>query len=472
MIDTIVLRIHNLHLYPQLKNQFYAPANKKNSYTRALVDSETAEFIREATYTPSMVFHDSNRIIAPVYRDSLNIPSSHYELAYSINTEKNFMEFNFSIPKFKYSQNIMQFINLNDQTASSQYNLLFSFISEFIKTRFLQTPKLSDIEINRIDLCYNQFFLNKNDALLYLEEQKKLLSKFARSSGNNKHSFSTSFVYVTRRYSFKIYHKGTEFKKHDLKNLMKRNPLNYDIPFLVEQADRINRYELTVRSSYLNYLFKQYFFQSKTQITNFNYQNHENVKKWKQVLALGFNKIYENYFRTSKFFTLSSPYQDLNIEQFSRYLKDHNTHIGNKDSKEFNFLDCVKFDSTMFTILYNEFWTHVKKYQLSHVTDLSTVKKKIDEINKQKKLRKKLKISTRKDERSLDKTRLLILSYMLTNGGKLRDLKEYLPSSSYYDIMNEMKQVGLSDDQIDIGIPKPKIDYQEYRAFFHMLHKF
>lgn len=472
MIDTIVLRIHNLKNYEQLKAQFFAPAQRKGSQTRAIVDHETAELIREVNLSPVVVFHDSNRVLNPVYRDHLRVPSSHYDLAYCINTEKDFMEFNFSIPKYKYATNVFQFINEHDTSASGQYNMLMMFLSDFLKRTLLQTPKMADVEINRIDLCYNQFFGSKEDALTYLEEQKKLLSRYARSSGNNRHSFDTSLVYVTRRYSFKIYHKGTEFRKHDMKQLMRSNPLKHDISFLEKTADRILRYELTVRSSYLNYLFRQHFFIAKKSADVSAFFNHNVNRYWRQLVNLGWSKLYENYFRTSKFFCMNSIYEDTNIVEFHECMKGHNDYKADKQGKAYDYRDTVKLDKVLFSVLYNEFWGHVKKYQLSHVIDLRSVTEKIKEINAEKKKRKKLGISTSNDQRSLDNTRMLMLAHIINNNGKIVDLKKYLPDSTYYRIQREMKQVGMTDNSTNIGIPNPKLDYTEYRMILGRFHKF
>jgi hypothetical protein len=472
MIDTVVIRIHNLSHYPQLQNQYYAPAQRKGSQTRALINLETAEYIRENHFTPAVVFHDSNRILTPVYRDTINIPSSHYDLAYSINTEKDYMEFNFSIPKYKYSTNVIQFINEHDQSSDACYNMFFMFITEFLKTKMVQTPALSDVEINRIDFCYNQMFNSESDALTYLEEQKKLMKQFARAEGNTIVPYATSFYYKTRRYMWKIYHKGSEFKKHDLKELLKKNPLKHDINYLQTQANKMLRYELSIKSSQMQYWFVQYFHASKVKTGRSIYSDHVNIKYWTQLINLGYASVYENYRKTSKYFTLTSVYQDLSIMEFSKHMKDHNNFKGDRGQKSYNYLDTVKFDKTFFQICYKEFWNHVHKYQIAHVVDLAHVKKRISEINKDKKNRKTLKIANDKDLRSMDETKMLMLACLIKTGGKFNDLKDYLPQRTFYRLQSEMKLLGLHDNTAEIAIPTPKTDFVEYRIFMRQFHKY
>jgi len=65
--------------------------------------------------------------------------------------------------------------------------------------------------------------------LKYLEQQKKLKDKYSRSSTNGAGDYDTSLTYKTKRYSFKIYHKGTEFRQNDKRKLADNNPTGIDI---------------------------------------------------------------------------------------------------------------------------------------------------------------------------------------------------------------------------------------------------
>ena len=148
--------------------------------------------------------------------------SSHYSFSYHINFMRDFIEFNFSIPKYQFGTNILMFIEhdrdkefkmFSSQTLEynlqKSYKLLSNFIANFFKREFtICNIDLKNVEINRIDVCFNQVFNSKEDALLYLEYQKKLKKKNARDEQGVMHDWTTSLMYKTRRYSAKIYHKG------------------------------------------------------------------------------------------------------------------------------------------------------------------------------------------------------------------------------------------------------------------------
>jgi hypothetical protein len=483
MIDTIVLRIHNIKDYPQLKSQFYAPKQRSNAFVKASVDETTGEVL-ETAFNTQYVFMDTGRFINPVIRSTVYIPSSHYELSYRYDEERNYLEFNFSIPKYKFGTNIIQFINQYDQSALACYNEFILFIHNFLRTQLLQTPKLYDVEINRIDLCYNQMFNSKSDALLYLDEQKKLLAKYARSSGNNKHSYDTSWVYVTRRYSFKCYHKGTEFQKNDLKKLMKRNPLNYDLPYLIEHSDRMLRYEMTVRSSFLNYLFRQAFFESQIHGESLIYKNHLVSKYWKRLASLSpFEldgekrkqvEIYNNYSRTSKFFCLSSVYKEFDFTEFALAMRGHNSALSlRQHQKVFNFNDTVTFDFEIFNLIFQQFWQLLHKYQFDQVVDLSVIKSKIDKLEMDKIERKKLGIKGNyKYNSNFDDAKMLLCSMVINSGGKISDLKKFLPRATFFKLQGQLKILGITDQNTSLTIPKPRTDYLDYLIYFKQFHKY
>lgn len=464
MIDTIVLRIHNLSKYPQIYEQYYAPSNKKNSFTEALFDVNTGEII-ETTFSSAMVFHDSNRIIKPRHRSHMRVPSSHYDLAYNVDTRKDYLEFNFSIPKYLYATNVLQFVNEIDCSCSATFSMLQGFLFKFLNQNFLQTPLFSDVEINRIDLCYNQFFDTKASALAYLEEQKKLLLKYARSSKNNYRSYDTSLMYVTRRYSFKIYHKGTEFKAHDLKQLEKSNPFQYPLEYFGNHADTILRYEMTFRSSYLSYLMQHYFFTSEAKSMYAEYSNHSVPLIWQDLIKKGYHKVYENYCRTGKFFTLQSIY-DINQSNFVGRFFEHNTSKNNLTKDYYNILDTVTFDRSIFSMLFNTFWDKVKQYQLTQIVDVVGMTKKIDLVKSEIKARKTLITSNAKEERQIDKTRMIILGLLINCNFNINQLKKYMPLRTFERIVFDLKKLGIDSKHSNINIPLPRLDYLDYRIYF------
>lgn len=473
MIDTIVLRIHNLKKYPQIYEQYFNPSKKKGSFTTGLVDESTGELI-ETTFSPGIVFHDSNRILQPRHRSNIKLPSSHYDLAYCLDTQRDFLEFNFSIPKAIFATNVLQFIHEGDQSASMMYAKLMLYLHKFLQENFIQTPLLEDVEINRIDFCYNQVFNSKIDALSYLEEQKKMVIDTAISEKNRYNNYGTTIAYTTRRYSFKVYHKGTEFAKNDYKELVKNgNKTNIPLQEFLDESDKILRYELTFRSSYMSYLMQHYFFVSAKESLYPQYADHIVAKTFKQFVTLGYQKVYENYKRSGKFFTMKSVF-DLTKDpkQLLHLLMNHNSSKAKVERRDYQVLDTVTFDQTMFTILYNTFWDKVKQYQLTKVMSISEMSERIEKIKDDAKFRKKNGLATGKDERNMDKTRLLVCGLLIQQNYNFSGLKKFIPKTTYYRLKNELKVLGITPKNTNCSVPLPRIDYRDYLIQFRKFHKY
>lgn len=451
MIDTIVIYINNLDKYPTIYEKFYSPVQGKNSVTTAMVDKETGEII-ESNQMAVNIYHDTNRVLPLSHRSNINLPSSHYSLSYFVNTSRNRLEFNFSIPKYLFGTNILQFINLYDQNAYYTFSELQLFLYKFFKEQFIQEPLKEDVEINRIDLCYNQFFNSKDEALQYLDKQKELLVKYARSSKNNYRTYDTSLMYVTRRYSFKIYHKGEEFYKHDYKEMVRMgNPKDYDLMFLQQQADCILRYEMTFRNSFINYLMGHYFFHSKTAGDYHIYRTHPVSLFYRKLVAWGNDRSFtkgkktvaEQFAARGKKFSMRSAFDHTNNPMV---LKDQ---------------DAVTFDSIIFQILYNAFWDKVKQYQLETSIDYAGIVNRIKEYNKNNKLKNKLRT---RDQNGLNFSRLLVPA-LLSQFVNLESLASLLPRTTMHRLRADLKKIGLTTKSVNITVVKPKIDYSDYKIF-------
>lgn len=173
------------------------------------------------------------------------LDSSESDVTFMINYEGGFIDFEFSVPKYLYGHNLAEFVPQNRSSlakqhslyikkVSTQRDLLFDRLDKFINVFFKDlwfnlkidvdkdtgetfSPNFDYIEIKRIDLCYNQYFESKGDALLYLESQKKLARKSKIYSPDTNSDFKTTLAYRTQNGNyFKIYHKGTEYinQKH------------------------------------------------------------------------------------------------------------------------------------------------------------------------------------------------------------------------------------------------------------------
>jgi hypothetical protein len=221
--------------------------------------------------------------------------SNHYSFAYMVNDPADYIEFNFSIPKYKYGSNVLMFVDhLGEREFTFhecwhlEHNLkraftkLMRFLQIFFKREFpLVDICANDIEINRIDVCFNQFFKSKVEALKYLEYQKRKSKKYAREGNSWYKEYDTSLMYITKRYSAKIYHKGSEYEKNDKKEHEKINKEKGRRYFKTEEyqtfADRILRYELTIRTGMLNYLHKANLFRATCPIWKKYYAIYQDI---------------------------------------------------------------------------------------------------------------------------------------------------------------------------------------------------
>lgn len=240
--------------------------------------------------------------------DFNSLKSNHYSIAYKIDEKGDFIDFNLSIPKYLYGNNIQMFIDHSlknrhlsvfqtmKDALSKSYAATMRFIGFFFKQEFKSLSSESGLfwdetclEIVRVDFCYNQFFSSKAEALQYLNDVKPIAKKFLRQTSQHT-VFQTSISWVTDAYSFKIYHKGTEYdqvgdkrrhigfnkqywsKRPDLDSFVtgfdehgrpvtqrrSKNALDgvFDVNFFQKVSDKILRYEMTFRNAYMDYIYK------------------------------------------------------------------------------------------------------------------------------------------------------------------------------------------------------------------------
>jgi len=132
-----------------------------------------------------------------------------------------------------------------------------------------------DVEVNRIDVCFNQVFPTRSDALKYLEYQKRKVKKHARAGNDGYKEYDTSLMYVTKLYSVEIYHKGSEYAKNDYKEHKRFNKEKgfqyFNIPKYQAFADRM-----------LNYLHKRNLFRTKCPLWQRDFALYSEVEAKKQ----------------------------------------------------------------------------------------------------------------------------------------------------------------------------------------------
>lgn len=442
MIDTVHFKVHNLKKHAKITAQL--STSDKKGETHAQIDQSILESF-DGDKIRAILYHDRDGILPLRRRSSLFIPSSHYSISYDIDFQRDFIAFNVSVPKYTYSTNVLQYIPYYDQSAKPCYQMLRAFFEGFFKNYFVSTPDFSDVEICRVDLCYNQFFLNKQEALKYLDAQKELCVKYARSSSNKYRNYDTSLFYSTKRYSFKIYHKGTEFNKNDKKELANNNPKGFVIPELAHQADRILRYEMTFHRSGLDYVFKQDIVKNDDLAKNYNFIFTRMFNQNTRVAT----KHHEDFLSKTGSFFLNSIWENTNSK-----IMDYTENL-NK----------LPFDLMLFECLFNRFWQKVKDYQLSVPLSVFDIKTKIDQANSTV----DLKNTMRKKPKQKNSSGLLISS-LLSQFVDIDTLKAYLPSSTFYDLKADLKKLGINMYNKNIGVPPPPLTYQEYKVYFGKYH--
>lgn len=330
MIDTIVLRIHNKDKYTKLIETL-RNSGQNIGLKQDIWLNDNINFNQSFLQIVETQFFDSNKVNVRM-TDKVYLPSSHYLLAWSAQSLKNYIEFNFSIPKLIYGTNVIQFIrHLNEnqgndffdfsrqckmsKNMTDTYDRLIFFLKRFF-ILFCQWSEKDytgkdclfsvdqkDVEINRIDICFNQIFDTEKEALDYLELQKDLRKKYEKDNSKSSRGWKTSIWMRTDRYTAKIYHKGTEYATNDLKHHLKINKTAkrqvFDIKSLQALADRTLRYEISFKNAYLSYIFKTKLFRKKDKFfekmrenANFIKATEDKIKR-KRNQMLKLKKVYE-----------------------------------------------------------------------------------------------------------------------------------------------------------------------------------
>lgn len=430
MIDTIVLRVHKL----KEKYEYLVKSLEYLTEKDKAVIKYNTESIFKSDVGTYQYFADTSNIRFISVRNSVYNASSHYNLCYHANYERDYIEFNFSIPKFLYGTNVFQFTDHSEINIPHIWNKLENFLNKFLNQLFPMVPSYEDIEVNRLDMCLNQVFNSKDDALKFLSHQKTIKVKNARSERNRYSSYgSTAIQQVSQRYSFKVYHKGTEFKKNDYKELCKHNPKGYDLDKLRDFADRVLRYELTFRKGQFNYLYKQHIINDQNTMVNHNLMRLQSSKMKAN------REFIQNDLENKTFsFNLSSPFDDPKA--------DYRT-----------LTNCFSFtfDFDLFSKCYDFFIDRVNALQLSKKLSVNEIYEKLQEFSDKKKALK---------GRPIDLSTNVVIA-TLSQYVDLAELKGVIPKTTFYRYRNTLKDVGIPQYGIE-DIHPPALDFAEY--FFNL----
>ncbi|MES2110954.1 MAG: phage/plasmid replication protein [Bacteroidota bacterium] len=438
MIDTLNFRLNNVTKYPLTRTQYEATTS--TGETHVVVDENTGE-VADNRKIRAILHHDSDSLIPLSKRSTIYIKSSHYSVSYFYNITQDFIDFNLSIPKYLYGTNIIQFVKYFSQDCNTTYDALVDFVKSFVHKHFIDVIDMKDIELTRLDLCYNQFFNSKFDAMKYLLEQKELLTKHARSTKNDYRNYDSSFMYITKRYSFKVYHKGTEFFKNDRKELIKKNPTGHGVDELKEISDKILRYEVTFRKAQINYLFEQ----KECHLPYVKFLQNESARKSFRLLNRDLYDRSIEFCEQGKHFVFAPISQDEAIRT-----------------------QTVSFDRIIFAHMFNFFWDTVKKYQLKQRLSVYDVVKKVDDLNKKrdqatsKALRAKL---------SYNKPMIVALA-TLTQYESIDALRKsgLFSKPTFYRYQKKLKDLGIDSEARLTDMPPPTLDYVDYKYYFGRHH--
>lgn len=456
MIDTIVIRLHNVETkYPA--SGFRYSHTEGVGQTLVHVDESTGEVVRSGDLR-AVLYHDTGTVVPLTYRNVLHLPSHNYVLSYKYVKANDFIEFEFSVPKYLYATNIFQFIKYFEQDADGMYRYFMGFVVGFLKKYITEAVDLKDVAIRRVDFCYNQFFMSEYDALTYLKEQKEIASKYNRSARNGV-QYDTSLFYNVDKYSFKIYHKGTEFSKHDKKELGAKNPTGFAIERLQEIANRVLRYEITFRNSMFGYLWEQKELYKKYM----KFYSREGVQ-WERAMSGDTLSMNDRRGSWNKLYTGVD--FEKKVKRFKSNAKTF--FLGRHDDETCVSMNYAQFDLDVFRALYEFFWEYVKKYQLSVKMSLFEIQQKVEGLNKERDLIKDAKV---RKKFSYNEPSLLLLASLIQYES-LDDIKKsgLFAQSTFYRYQKQLKEIGVvSNDRLK-DVNPPGLDYREYLSIFGNTH--
>lgn len=527
MIDTISLELHGTKKYEVIVNLLRITKGGYKKYDG-----------RGTTLDHEILMPETSRHAKEKFMYKIkDVASSHYKIIISVDWFNDVIKWNFSIPKYFYGHNIAQSIqNVNEPkfnfTAHSfneivdlGHERLWSYIITFFDNEF-PTVKVDyeDLQIKRLDFCYNQIFRTKHDALEYLELQKTVKKKNMRNKelgDSGMHQiYDTSIFFKNQDYSVKIYHKGTEYgkndkKEHDRINSIKKQQI-FDTGYLQEISDRILRYEITIRPSYMSYLFNSNIFrctsaQFKTWKKAYNqikaiYKKNENKKFFEsnnineqiKLLVPNLKKFIDkktdlNFIQLMqfKFSKKVSPnisdemavallkrfYSEFDVlihtrRKFFFKLSHHNRKeelVDNQTNKNgFQTLSWCTFDKRVYNLMAKKLKEFIIDMRIDQKQPISHY---IDKINEHNKKMKRLKELTKDAPeyakgkyKEFNKPKLVMLLIALQNNSieTIRNLTN-ISESTFYEYQSQLKKIGYTKNTKDnLHIQVPKLDFKEY----------
>lgn len=464
MIDTIHFRIHDLEIHEHLKDFLLKKYKSGTTRKRMEVDTETGEiFFKNKFVYQYLTYQDTGN--QQIVNHSNDLKSSHYNIKYKIDIPKDCIEVNVSLPKYFFGTNVFQLVpHLMDNAYVDYYQVehfklikpiyfeqFLKLFKNFVRVNFPETD-FRFLQIYRIDLCFNQVFNSKEDAEEYLNIIRAKEKKFARVDGSKKVHYDTSFMEYGRDKSQKVYHKGPEFQKNDLKELRKLNEEfgyeYFNLRAIQRLADRTLRYEMTLRDSFLyrRYLFG-FEFKSRTYKTAYSH----------------YNKFKKNPLKISAIKEVMVRKQvKEDIRKIDKILNTkRNFYIG-------KCLGDIQVTDDVFKLWFQTFVEFVDHYQSRNDQEqLFNMKQMLSDM-KSLKYVKTLLGAERKNRTMVNKSKvLMILNMMEAQNLTLDEIKKskLIPKTTFYRYASFLKRYGIDNNSSFSYQPNFTVDFQNYYQF-------
>lgn len=438
-----------------------------------------------------------------------HLPSSHYDIGYRVDIDRQFVDISFSIPKYIYGHSVAQFVrNPHNENILYEglieefkhvtrhwYDMLFEVIRDFFRNTFTGIEvSFKHVEIIRLDLAFNQYFKSRDEAVRVAELMAKKHAKTLRGSrGRDEYrhdDHSSGFTSIGRNAYYKVYHKGTEFRTvGDRKRLIKHNldvikeigglkmdlkkkdfdairpgfRKTYDVQGIQDEADLILRHEIRFYPKSFSYYWKRNVFR-------------KNDPAWKEKKRR-FTELSTKYVRYTRNrrdedrFTKEERKEYRNLEmqitrrhRFFMNVQDHvkawakepqydNVHNDVNEHKQ------VHFSKGLFNFLLRKFEAIIKDIQIDEMPKWDTIKVRAQEHNRGViEWNASLYMTKIKKEKTISMHTVKKAYNMIEKYGSLKtafDEGEY-SRSAFYRALSMMEKIGytssMSLDPIYIDI--------------------
>lgn len=246
-------------------------------------------------------FNYSAEAYSPSYTNDVNIFYERYN---------NSLKFEFSIPKMLYGNSVTEvlpthkdhkYYRYSNRDIHSMVDYWFDMIHKIFEqvitdltgNQFGRNEIIwSDVEISRLDICYNQMFDSFIEKRTYFDSLKRIGAK--RINDAKYHPDVNGLWFQTENYHFKIYDKGVDFKrtfpdlcskaekrrkeKRNIHEAVQQTIINYEK--LQTYADRLLRYELEFTNKTMSLLYN----------SNIKKSDNKQYKEIEKLLVRIFNK--------------------------------------------------------------------------------------------------------------------------------------------------------------------------------------